>query len=80
METHHREKDGNSSSSGEKWRKRGFPLSRWWFGWNDWLEAIAVKREYRGRGIGAELIRTLIEKAGKIGYTKYALLSNKKRL
>ncbi len=48
----------------------GFLLFRWWFSWNDWLEAIAVKREYRGRGIGTELIRTLIERARKIGYTK----------
>jgi len=48
----------------------GFLVFRWWFGWNGWLEAIAVKKEYRGMGIGTLLMRALIERARRIGYTR----------
>jgi len=48
----------------------GFLVFRWWFGWNGWLEAIAVKREYRGMGIGTLLMRALIERARRIGYMR----------
>jgi len=42
----------------------------WWFGWNGWLEAIAVKEGHRGRGVGTRLMRELIERAREEGYTK----------
>jgi len=31
---------------------------------------MAVKKEYRGKGIGTSLMRTLIEKAWKMGYMR----------
>jgi len=48
----------------------GFLVFRWWFGWNGWLETIAVKKEYRGKGVGTQLIKALIEKAREEGYSK----------
>ncbi len=48
----------------------GFLIFRWWFGWNGWLEAIAVRSEYRGRGIGTQLMKTLIDRVRKLGYER----------
>ncbi len=46
---------------------------RWRFGWNGWLEAIAIRKEYRGRGIGTRLTEALIERAREMGYKKICL-------
>ena len=51
----------------------GFLVFRWWFGWNGWLEAIAIRKEYRGRGIGTRLTEALIERAREMGYKKICL-------
>ncbi|RLG14005.1 MAG: hypothetical protein DRN71_03830 [Candidatus Nanohalarchaeota archaeon] len=56
----------------------GFLVFRWWFGWYGWLEAIAVKEGYRGRGIGKQLLKTLIDKARRQGYTKICLAVDNK--
>ncbi|MCD6095931.1 MAG: GNAT family N-acetyltransferase [Thermoprotei archaeon] len=44
-----------------------FPLV---VGWNGWLEAIAVKKEYRGMGIGTLLMRVLIKRVHRISYMR----------
>ena len=54
----------------EEGRVVGFLVFRWWFGWYGWLEAVAVKKDYRGRGIGTRLIETLIQRVREEGYTK----------
>lgn len=54
----------------------GFLVFRWWFGWYGWLEAIAVKKDHRGKGIGTQLIKTLIQRAREEGYTKICFAVN----
>ncbi len=48
----------------------GFAILRWWFGWNGWLEAIAVKKELRGRGLGKSLMEFILRQAKHLGYRR----------
>ncbi|RLE85243.1 MAG: hypothetical protein DRJ41_01590 [Thermoprotei archaeon] len=48
----------------------GFLILRWWFGWNGWLEVIAIKKEYRSKGVGTQLMETLMRKAREMGYKR----------
>jgi len=51
----------------------GFLVFRWWFGWNGWLEALAVKKDFRGRGIGTQLLNALIERVKSYGYRRVCM-------
>ena len=48
----------------------GFAVLRWWFGWSRWLEAIAVKSEFRGRGLGRVLMKFVLKKTVELGYRR----------
>jgi len=57
----------------------GFAVLRWWFGWNGWLEEIAVREEFRGRGVGRALMEYLIKHAEEIGYRRICLATQSEK-
>ncbi len=46
----------------------GYLVFRWWFGWNGWIESMALDESHRRRGIGTWLMQALTEKARQDGY------------